>query len=104
MEGVYTPQRVYYTPEEYADLLNNTGFAQIELTAERSQTFYADREALTAFVAPLLNFIRHLSEELKKQFIDEVVDQILALAQKRDDRSIVFEVLNLNVSAQKPEI
>lgn len=97
----YTPQRVYYTPEEYTLLLQNAGFSQIELTAERSQTIYPNREALTAFVAPLLNFIRHLPEELKIRFIDEVVDQIVALSMPTEDGSIVFEVLNLNVCAQR---
>lgn len=98
----YTPQRVYYTPEEYAALLQNAGFSNIELTAERSQTIYFNRTALAGFVSPLLNFIRHLPENLRLQFLEEVVDQIVALAEPTKDGSIVFEVLALNVSVQRP--
>ncbi len=97
----YTPQRVYYTPEEYAILLQSAGFSRVELTAERAQTIYPDRNALISFVRPLLNFIRHLPEELKEEFLGEVVDRIIALAGPTEDGSIVFEVLNLNVFAEK---
>lgn len=100
----YTPQRVYYTPEAYVGLLKNAGFSDIELTAESGQTSYADRKALTAFVAPLLNFINHLPQELKGQFVDEVVDQIVALSTPTEDGSIIFDVLNLYASVLKPEL
>jgi trans-aconitate 2-methyltransferase len=98
----YIPQRVYYSPEEYTILLNKAGFIQINLITETSQTIYSDRAALTAFVKPLLNFIYHLPEDLREQFIDEVVDQIIDLSMPTVDGSIIFEVLNLNASFQRP--
>ena len=98
----YTPQRVYYTPEEYDALLKKVGFDQIKLTAEYTKTLYKDRAAITAFVTPLLNCIGDLPQELKGQFVHEVVDQIIALSAPTKDGSIIFEVLNLNASFQRP--
>lgn len=97
----YQPQRVYFTPEEYVELLQTSGFDQVNVFSQWSQTRYSNRQSLRDFVSPLLNFIGHLPADLKQDFIDQVVDQIIFLSKPTNDGSIVFEVLKLEATAAK---
>lgn len=91
----YRPQRIYYTPEEYQSLLNRCGFDKVELACRWQDHPFLNRDELFQYVKPLINFIGHLPADLQQKFVNEVVDQIQALATSTEDGSIVFKVLIL---------
>jgi trans-aconitate methyltransferase len=98
----YKNERVYYTKEEYEQLLAQAGFSSIEVKYRPSVTRYAGRKAFIAFAKPLLNYIRHLSPELQDQFLEEYTDRMISYAEASEDGSINFEILKLEAIAAKP--
>ncbi len=98
----YKNERIYYTKEEYEQLLSKAGFSQIEVKYRPSETRYANRKAFIDFVKPLLTYIRHLSPELKVEFIEEYTDKMATLAPPSEDGSITLQFLKLEVEASIP--
>lgn len=98
----YTPQRVYFSEEEYENLLLKAGLAEVVVDTEWSKTVFADRTALSGFVSPLLNFTSHLSPDLKQQFLDDVVDKLISLSKPTENGSLVYETMLLHAHAVKP--
>lgn len=97
---LYTKQRVFFNEEEYRELLERAGFQQIEIVGTWNEVVFSDRQALTAFAKPLLNFIRHLSADLQHEFAEEVLDQIILIAQPTDGQ-IPYRTYNLHVLGKK---
>lgn len=94
----YTPSRNYVTAEEICCYLEKAGFTGIVIQKKILQTRYPDRGAFKGFIEPLLSFAKHLPLELKDQFIEEMIDQVIALNLGKE---IVFELVPLEISALK---
>ena len=86
----YKPHRIHFTEEEYRNLLEKTGFTQLKLSQEWSQTIFSNRQVCKDFVSPLLDFAKHLSLELKEKFLDDLVDQISSLSEKNKNGTLIF--------------
>jgi trans-aconitate methyltransferase len=97
----YTQQRVFFTEEEYRALLQSVGFEQVRIFGSWNDTPFTDREGLIAFAKPLLNFIRHLPEELQYEFVEEVVDKIISIAGSSEDGLIHYKLFNIQAFGVK---
>lgn len=97
----YTKQRVFFTEEEYRELLEQADFQQIEVIGSWDDTPFPNRQALIDFARPLLNFIRHLPQDLQQQFVEEVVDQIVSIAGPTNDGVIHYRTFSLQATAIK---
>lgn len=97
----YIKQRVFFTDNEYRALLECAGFQHVLVIGTWSDTPFANRQALTNFAKPLLNFIRHLPVELQQEFIEEVVDKIISIAGVSNDGIIHYKIFNLQAFGVK---
>lgn len=97
----YTKQRVFFTEEEYQELLKQAHFQQVKVVGFWDDTPFPNRQALIDFAKPLLNFIRHLPQELQQQFVEEVVDQIISIANPTNDGVIHYRTFSLQATAIK---
>lgn len=97
----YTKQRVFFTDMEYQALLECAGFQQVSVIGSWYDTPFANRQALTHFVKPLLNFIRHLPADLQQEFTEEVVDIIISIAGVSDNGIIHYKTFNLQAFGVK---
>lgn len=97
----YTKQRVFFTEQEFYFLLEEAGFKNIQVIGSWNVTTYANRQALFDFANPLLNFIRHLPQDLQHEFVEEVVDRIISIAGQNSDGSIDYHTFNLQAIATK---
>jgi trans-aconitate 2-methyltransferase len=98
----FEQKRHYYSLDEYADLLENAGFIIEIISEEATSTFFKDREALIGFFRPLCNFIEHLSLELQREFVEEIVDAVLDVHPSFPDGSIQLHDLKQEVIVSKP--
>lgn len=99
----YQPQRVYFTPGEYQDLLSVAGFQEAALQSYWYEYTLPDREAAYKYTRPLMPFINHLSQEEQRQFVNEFLDEFIKLAKPTEDGSIIFRYLILEVVASTGE-
>lgn len=97
----YTKQRVLFSKEEYHTLLEYVGFEQIQVDEFWNDTLFADQQGLFDFAKPILNFIKHLPENLQVEFVEEVVERIMAIAGVSDDGMIHYLTLNLRAVAKR---
>ena len=94
-------QRAYYTPEEYMDLLKDAGFQIESFKIFESAAYYQNRETLIAWISPLVNFASHLSEDLRKEFIEDMVDEKLLIDPPAPDGSINARFQMFRIVAKK---
>ncbi len=100
----FKQKRVYYTKEEYLVLLEKVQFEVQSLEVSETITKYADKEALTAYIKPLVNFIDHLSPNLQEDFINDIVErQILESNLTFPDGSIGLQTIKIEVIALNPK-
>jgi len=97
----YVKQRIFFTEQEYKDLLQEAGFSQFNITGYWNETPLANRQAVFDLAKPVLNFIRHLPDDLQNEFVDEVVDSILSVAKQSDDGSILYTTFSLQIIGAK---
>lgn len=97
----YTKQRVFFAEDEYYLLLECAGFEQIQVIGSHNDTPFSNRQALIDFATPILNFIGHLSENLRKEFVEDVVDEIIAIAGISSDGTIHYRDFSLQAVALK---
>lgn len=71
----YKQERIYFTSEEYLELLSELPLKLISFEASETTTPYKDIETLKGHVRPLLNFIDHLSPELKEDFLNDFIGE-----------------------------
>lgn len=100
----YTRQRVFSTEDEYRFLLKSAGFEQIQIKGSLSDIAFSNRQALLDFATPILNFICHLPDHLQKAFVEEVVDEIIAIAGISNDGHIHYLDFSIQVVAIKPSL
>ena len=97
----HADHRIFFTEEAYRTLLEEVGFDQITISSSCEDTPFSNRQDLLGFVTPVLNFIRHLPQDLQSEFAEEVVDQIIPLSGISDDKMIHFRTFSLHVVAIK---
>ena len=73
----FTSARVYYTAEEFKELLK-----EVNLSNERVEQFlqkveYESAKAIEDFYLPVSEYARHLPEELRRKFIQQVIAGVL---------------------------
>ena len=91
----YIKQRVFFTNQEYEAIFKNAGFENISVIEKFYDTPFANKQDLFNFIKPLLNFISHLSIELQQEFIQEVVENIISIADISDDGVIHYQISSL---------
>lgn len=101
--SLYTKQRIFFTEQEYEDLLEKVGFQEVQVMGSWSKTLFSNRQALIDFIRPVLNFIRHLPEDLQQEFIEDVVDKIIAIAGSSDDGTICLKTYSIQALGIKVE-
>lgn len=99
----YTPQRVFFTKDEYYNLLQETGFEQIQVVESIGETIFPNRQAVTDFIKPILNFILHLPKDIQAEFIDAVIDEMIAISGPSVDGSILIQDTKIRAIATKPK-
>lgn len=97
----YVKQRIFFTDQEYAALLQSAGFQKVSVIGRWYDTPFANRQDLINFAKPLLDFIAHLPMELQQEFIEEVVDKIISIAGIADDGIIHYKTFNLQAFGVK---
>ncbi len=98
----YEQKRVYYDADEYRALLEEAGFVIEKMGEDSTYTYFKDREALIGFFRPLCAFADHLSEDLKMQFVENVVDKVLEFDLPSADGSIQLHDFKLEAIVSKP--
>jgi trans-aconitate methyltransferase len=76
----FKKQRAYYTQDEYTALLNRAGFEVVYFDVTYDNVQFANKKALTDWLRPFMNFVSHLEEPLREQFIEEVADVMIQSA------------------------
>jgi trans-aconitate 2-methyltransferase len=98
----FEQKKRYYNVEEYALLLENTGFVIEKIGQTSTSTLFENREALIGFFRPLCNFIDHLTPSLQQQFVEEIVDKVIEFNQQLPDGSILLHDFKLEAIVSKP--
>lgn len=95
-------ERVYYTVEEYATLIEDASL-RIELIEQTdNSTIYANKFGLFMWLKPLINFIDHLDPALQLEFVQDVTTQFIHNNPPNEDGSITITHQKLLVIASKP--
>lgn len=97
----YKPTRIYLTKEQCYSYLQKVGFVEIGVKQKVEQLVYPSRAAFIDFIQPLLSFTHHLSEELQKEFVEEIADQVIACKASSNLDQVIFEVNLMQISAKK---
>lgn len=93
-------ERVYYTADEYKILLESVGLQLISPDVSKSMLTFMNKEALLNYVRPLVSFVKHLSEPLQEEFINDVVSlQIIGADVIFSDGTIGFETEKMDIIA-----
>lgn len=97
----YSKQRVFFTEQEYHTLLEQAGFQQVRVIGCWDDTPFPDRQALIDFAKPLLNFIRHLPQDIQQEFVEEVADRIISIANPSNGEPIHYQTFSLRAQGYK---
>lgn len=97
----YSKQRVFFTELEYHVLLEQAGFQQVQVIGCWDDTAFLNRQALIDFAKPLLNFIRPLPPDIQQEFIEEVADRIISIANPLNGEPIHYRTFSLRAQGTK---
>lgn len=100
----FTCPRSYYTATEYEGLLDIAGLKSIEVKESPSENIYENVSKLCDWIRPISPFYSYLSndnDELKEEFLNDLVLEILKHNKQNEDGSIVLQSCKLEVIAQK---
>ena len=97
----YSKQRVFFTEQEYRALLEQAGFQQVQVIGCWDNTAFLNRQALIDFAKPLLNFIRHLPPDIQQEFVEEVVDRMISIANPLNGEPIQYRTFSLRAQGTK---
>ncbi len=94
-------ERIYFTPEEYKELL-----AQARLKAEifdlfQGKSTFANKEALMAWIRPLITFTGHLLPDLREEFVKDIATEIMLIDPPSPDGSITVHFSTMRIVATK---
>jgi trans-aconitate methyltransferase len=93
--------KIYFSKEEYADLLRKYQFEVRAMEAKEIVTIFSNYTALVEWLTPLVNFIDHLPFELQKAFIEDLAQQLLSNMTILPDGSISAQGIKLEIIAVK---
>jgi trans-aconitate 2-methyltransferase len=91
--------KIYFDQLQYDNLLKEVGFEVIDIKTIYNESMFSNLESFEYFFRPLLPFIDHLSEELQKDFITELIG--LMSYKVSVDGSIYFPYFRLEVLVEK---
>lgn len=97
----FKQERVYFTLNEYEELLKEVDLEVISILETESVTFYANKLALIDWIKPLVNFIDHLEPNLQRRFIEDIADQMLLNDPMASDGSIHIRHIKIEVIATR---
>ncbi len=97
----YSKQRVFFTEQEYHALLEQAGFQQVSVIGCWDDTPFPDQQALIDFAKPLLNFTLHLSQDLQQEFVEDVADRIISIANPSIGEPIHYRTFSLRAQGYK---
>lgn len=97
---VFKTERIYFTLDEYKKLLNEVGLDVQMAAVFLGLAQYKDREALIGWIAPLMNFTRHLPEHLQREFVEEMADEVLCIDPPDSDGTITIRFETMKVIAK----
>lgn len=97
----FKQERVYFTADEYRALLKRVNLEVKSLIATENVTLYKNKEALIAWIKPLVNFADHLSPLEQNRFIEDIANQMLLNDPPQADGSIPIRHLKIEVIASK---
>ena len=93
--------RIYFSHEEYADLIRKCHFEIRSITATPSTTLYPNRAAFIEWLIPLVNFIDHLPTHLHSAFIEDLAQQMLSTMTFLPNGTISMQDIKLEIVAVK---
>jgi trans-aconitate methyltransferase len=93
--------RVYFSSEEYADLLKKVRFEVKSIKAEESVTVFHDRTAFIQWLTPLVNFTSHLPPSFQELFLKDLSEQMLSHMTVLPDGSILMKDIKLEIVGVK---
>lgn len=95
--------RVYRTADEFRALIQQTGFELISLNMTQDMLTFKNKEALLAYIRPLVSFIKHLPQDLQEDFINDIVEtQMLFVDHILVCGSMGFIIEKMDIVAIKP--
>lgn len=97
----FKQERVYFSVEEYRELLKKVNLEIKSIVETESITVYKNKAALIAWIKPLVNFIDHLSPQLQTSFIEEIANQMLLNDAPLGDGSIPIRHVKIEAIATK---
>ncbi|MBA3817012.1 MAG: methyltransferase domain-containing protein [Parachlamydiaceae bacterium] len=98
---VFKKERIYFTADEYKEILKETNLTIQSMLETESITFYKNKAALIDWIKPLVNFIDHLEYDLQMSFIEDIADQMILNDLQHPDGSIQIRHLKIEVVATK---
>ncbi len=87
----YQKQRVYYTKDQYITLLEKTGFSPIFFNVSYDSLQFSDKTALTSWLKGFVNYISHLSDEQKENFLSDIANEMLKYNVATEDGKIQLQ-------------
>lgn len=87
----FTKQRVYFTKDEYTTILQESGFTPIYFDVTHDKVTFANKQALTNWLRPLINYISHLTPDLQDDFLLDLTNIMMQSAIATPDESVVLE-------------
>lgn len=97
----FKQERVYFTLEEYRQLLQEANLTTLSLKESLNITLYKDKEALINWIKPLVNFADHLTPDQKSLFIEDIADQMILNDPPLPDGSLPVKHLKIEAIATK---
>jgi ubiquinone/menaquinone biosynthesis C-methylase UbiE len=91
----------YFTEEEYLVLLKNAGFSKIESKVVTTDSPIPNKQVLRDLLKPLSVFITHLSENLQKEYIEDLTNEALKFTPIDSDGTIHIVSNKLQIIASK---
>ncbi len=97
----FKQERIYYTPQEYIDILNAAGLEVVSMRTFQGIAHYKDRDGLIKWITPLINFIGHLPQHLQVEFIEELANQMLLINPPDYEGTIAIHFNTMQAIAKK---
>jgi trans-aconitate 2-methyltransferase len=98
---IFKQERIYFTLDEYRELLIEADLEVQSIVETESITFYTSKNELINWIKPLINFIDHLTFDHQQQFIEDIADQMLLNNPPLSNGSIGIRHIKLEAVAVK---
>ena len=92
----------FYSRETYVSFMRDAGFAIGSFKVLPSFNLFSNRESFTAFVKQWLPFVQDVPEELRDEFMRQVIDVYLQLLPPQKSGEVFFDKYVYNIIASRP--